>query len=306
MKVVLPTEANIILAAQAIRDGRLVGMPTETVYGLAANALDEKAVRATFAAKGRPADNPLIVHLASAEDVSSVASSIPEAAQTLMARFWPGPLTLVLPKRPEVPDVTTGGLDTVAVRVPAHPVARALIAAAERPISAPSANPFMGLSPTRAEHLDPALGEHLALVLDGGPCEIGLESTVVDASGEEVRLLRPGRISKAEIEAALGRPVAEGAGEKRRSPGMYPRHYAPKTAVRLMEALGVAPGIRLGGVAGEGQIALPSDPAGYGAGLYAAMHEMDARGLGEILIETPPEGPEWAAIWDRLRRAVTR
>lgn len=303
MKIVFPTPENIRLAAEALQTGQLIGMPTETVYGLAANALNADAVRATFAAKGRPADNPLIVHLASVEDVSSVALEVPDIARRLAAEFWPGPLTLVLPKRPEVPDVTTGGLDSVALRVPGHPVARELIRVAGVPVSAPSANPFMGLSPTRAADLDPAILEHVALVLDGGPCEVGLESTVVDVR-DGVRLLRPGHVSREMLENLLGETIEVGPGKERRSPGLYPRHYAPGTTVRLVVSLAGAPGVRFGGVAEKGQIALPDDPAGYGSGLYAALKDLDRRGLAEILIESPPTDDAWAAVWDRLKRMV--
>lgn len=265
-------------------------MPTETVYGLAANALDPAAVAKTFEAKGRPADNPLIVHLASPEKALGLTTHFSETALTLGKAFWPGPLTLVLPKLPRVPNITTGGLDTVAVRVPAHPVARALIQASGVPLSAPSANPFMGLSPTRAEHVSSSLVD---LVLDGGPCEVGLESTVIDVTGSTPRLLRPGGISKAQIEAMLGRSIEEGHSTERRSPGMYPRHYAPRTPIRLVSAL-----------EGRSGVALNEDPIAYGASLYATLHDLDSMGLQEILIERPPDSPEWEAVWDRLRRAT--
>lgn len=303
MRVLEPTNENIAYAASMIRDGGLVGMPTETVYGLAANALNPAAVERTFAAKGRPADNPLIVHIASPEQVLGLTTDFSEIARKLAHVFWPGPLTLVLPKLPIVPMVTTGGLDTVAIRVPAHPVARALIFESGAPVSAPSANRFMALSPTRADHISAELG--LEIVLDGGPCEVGLESTVVDVSGDKVRLLRPGRISHEELEAVLGLAIEVGPGAERRSPGMYPRHYAPRTPVRLVDSLGSSPGIRRGGEAGPGQIALPSDALGYAAGLYAALHELDAAGLGAILVESPPKSEAWQAVWDRLRRATS-
>jgi len=291
VRILPPTNENIALAAAIIRDGGLVGMPTETVYGLAANALNPAAVAKTFEAKGRPADNPLIVHLASPEKALGLTTHFSETALLLGKAFWPGPLTLVLPKLPRVPNITTGGLDTVAVRVPAHPVARALIQASGSPLSAPSANPFMGLSPTRAEHVSSSLVD---LVLDGGPCEVGLESTVVDVTGPKARLLRPGGISKAQIEAVLGMSIEEGHSTERRSPGMYPRHYAPRTPIRLVSTLDGRPGV-----------ALVADPAAYAAQLYAALHDLDTQGLEEILVERPPETPEWSAVWDRLNRAVS-
>jgi L-threonylcarbamoyladenylate synthase len=300
------TEENIQRAAEAIRAGKLIGMPTETVYGVAANALDKQAVLSTFAAKGRPADNPLIVHLASIDSVLDVAASFPSEARRLASQFWPGPLTLVLPKRTEVPLVTTGGLETVAVRVPAHPVARALIEAAGVPISAPSANMFMGLSPTRAEDVDPRLVASLEFVLDGGPCEVGVESTVVDVSRTEIRLLRPGGVSRASIETALGFALVDSFGGERRSPGMYPRHYAPRTPVRVVKALGPGDaGIVTGVAAAENQISLPADPVEYAAGLYTALHALDRIGASEILVQSPPETGEWEAVWNRLSRAAS-
>jgi L-threonylcarbamoyladenylate synthase len=305
LRILPPSPGNLAEAAEAIRNGELVGMPTETVYGVAADALNPDAVRRTFAAKGRPADNPLIVHLADVGEVERVARDFPPAARQLAAAFWPGPLTLVLAKRPEVPDVVTAGLDSVAVRVPAHPVAEALIRASGCPISAPSANPFMGLSPTRAEDVDPALAAHLALVLDGGPCDVGLESTVVDARTDVVRLLRPGRISREQLEAALGTPVHERDETLKRSPGLYARHYAPRTPVRLAETL--APneaGITFEAPANPNQIRLPREPVTYGAALYATLHDLDRRHLPEIVVAAPPADPTWEAVWDRLRKAT--
>ena len=296
MKIVSPTPENVALAAAALVHGELVGMPTETVYGLACDALNTSAVARVFEVKGRPADNPLIVHLSSADQVLTVAAAFPPEAQELALRYWPGPLSLVLPKLPSVPDSVTGGLDTVAVRVPAHPVARALISAARRPVAAPSANRFMGLSPTRASDIDLSVGDRLALVLDGGPCGIGLESTVVDCTSTPFRLLRPGVLS---IEGlAVGGP-------ERRSPGMHPRHYSPRAPLRLAHRLSASDaGVWLSEVCGDNQVRLPADPTGYAAGLYVALHELDRRGLAEIVVERPPDGPIWSAVWDRLVRAA--
>jgi L-threonylcarbamoyladenylate synthase len=298
-----PTAENIERAAEALRRGGLVGLPTETVYGVAADALNREAVRATYRAKGRPADNPLIVHLGSVDEVESVALWTP-AARTLAERFWPGPLTLVLSKRPNVPDEVTAGMDSVALRVPKHPVALALLAASGRPLSAPSANPFMGLSPTRAEDIDPTVASHLAMILDGGPCEVGLESTVLDAR-EGLVVLRPGLLTAEALEAVAGGPVAVRESRDGRAPGQYPRHYAPRTPLRLVDRL--APddtGITFADPQNDRQIRLPADPARYGAGLYAALHVLD-RFAGEgIAVEAPPTTAAWAAVWDRLRKAA--
>ena len=299
--ILAPTPANVERAARVLREGGLVGMPTETVYGLAALLWRRDALRETFRLKGRPADNPLIVHVAHLADLEGVVAAWPETAARLADRFWPGPLSLVLPKRPEVPEEATGGGDTVAVRVPAHPVALRLIDAVGGPLTAPSANPFMGLSPTRAAHV--AL-PGLDLVLDGGPCAVGIESTVVDLSGETPRLLRPGGVPRAQIEAALGAELA-GKGDVRRSPGMYPRHYAPRTPVRLVSAL--APedaGLTFDEPQNEDQIRLPFVPAAYAISIYAALHRLDALGVEAILVQSPPREPEWEAVWDRLDRAT--
>ena len=299
--IVPPTPENVAAAGEALRRGDLVGMPTETVYGLAASLWDAEALRRTFAAKGRPSDNPLIVHVAHLEQLDEVVAAWPDDARRLAERFWPGPLTLVLPKRPRVPSEATGGLDTVAVRVPAHPVALRLIDAAGTPLTAPSANPFMGLSPTRAEHVDV---RGLAMTLDGGPCAVGIESTVVDLSGSTPRLLRAGGVPRAQIEAALGGVLA-GKDGARRAPGDYPRHYAPRTPIRLADRLAEDDAGLTFEAAGDRQIRLPRDPAAYALSLYAALHRMDALGLSEIVVQAPPRGEAWEAVWDRLARATT-
>ena len=298
-----PSKEAIQRAADAIKHGHLVGMPTETVYGIAADALDPKAVQATFDLKGRPGDNPLIVHLASFEDVSFVASSVPEEVHLLSDCFWPGPLTLVLPKKPTVPDVVTAGLPTVAVRVPQHPVALALLKAAARPLSAPSANKFMGLSPTTAEDIDPEIAAGLALILEGGPCEVGIESTVLDLSGPSPVLLRPGAISREELESVLGVDIA--TGNERKAPGMYPRHYSPRTRVRLAESLTPAEaGLVFSDPFPGPQIQMSPDPRQYAASLYASLAELDRMGLQEIVIQRPPQTEEWEAVNDRLSKAT--
>lgn len=297
MAILLPDREGIARAAAVLQSGGLVVIPTETVYGLAANALDADAVRRIFAAKGRPSDNPLIVHVADEAGLRLVAKSLPEHAARLVKRFWPGPLTLVLPKTDAVPDETTGGLDTVAVRMPSHPVALELLRACGLPLAAPSANRFMRLSPTRADHVDPDLAE---FVLDGGPCQVGLESTVVDCTGPQIRILRPGAIHRADLAACLGQPLAGPVEGPRRSPGQYRKHYAPRTPVRIV--VGSEGRSEIG--FHDAEVVLPRDPAAYGSQLYAALHVLDARGLAEIRIQAPPETAEWEAVWDRLRRAT--
>ncbi len=299
VRIVQPTEAALSEAADAIRAGRLVGMPTETVYGLAADATNVQAVRAVFLAKGRPSQNPLIVHLAGIEEVDGVALEFPQPARALAEEHWPGPLTLVLRKRPSVPDEVTAGLPSVAVRVPAHPVARRLIEAAGCPLAAPSANSFMHLSPTRAEDIEPCIAERLALILDGGPCEVGIESTVVDCTGPELLVLRRGMLRIDAAHAATSEEFAH------ISPGQYPRHYAPTTPLLLVAKLQPhQPGLTLGPTQSEFQRQLSGEPRRYAAELYAALHDLDRANLETIYVETPPETEEWAAVRDRLMRAA--
>jgi len=303
VRLLKPTREAITAAARAIRAGKLVVVPTETVYGLAADALDADAVARIFAAKRRPPENPLIVHVSSVAHAKTLVLDWPEHAETLAQKFWPGPLTLVLPKAAQVPAITTGGLNTVAIRFPANDICTRLIDACARPLAAPSANKFMGLSPTRVEHLDEGLLNHVEYVLDGGPCVVGIESTVLDLTGSPM-LLRPGAITKQHLEAALGQPVRisspEGAGE-RRSPGMYARHYAPRTQVHIVEK----PTSRVALVfdhATADQIRMPDDATSYGAWLYAALHLLDQLGASKIEIEAPPHGHDWDAVWDRLHK----
>lgn len=309
-------------AADVIRAGGLVGFPTETVYGLGANALDARAVARVFEAKGRPSTNPVIVHVFDAPDVLNVASNWPETAQGLAARFWPGPLTLVVPRSDRVPDIVTAGGPTVAVRCPNHPIARALIRAAGVPIAAPSANRSTELSPTRAEHVLKGLNGRIDLLLEGGPCSGGIESTVVDVTGETPRVLRPGLITVPMLEEVCGR-VATGAGGEgvSRSPGQMAKHYSPRTPVVLAENAE-----RAERLLGEGQSAglrvvvlgfdLPLgpeptywtmlyEPERYAADLYAVLHEIDRAGWDRVVIELPPDTPEWAGVRDRLTRAAS-
>ncbi|MDX2066656.1 MAG: L-threonylcarbamoyladenylate synthase [Fimbriimonadaceae bacterium] len=301
MSRIVPADtAHIAEAAEALRDGQLVVMPTETVYGLAADATSELALKRVFAAKGRPATHPLIAHIADYDMLAALTDDWTPIADALAARFWPGPLTIVVPKRATVSPILTGGHDTVAVRMPSHPVALRLIAAVGRPLAAPSANPFMALTPTRAEHVDTTLLAQTWGVLDGGPCEHGIESTVVTVSDAgTIAVLRPGAVSRADLAEIA--PVAEGIGETA-SPGQHPRHYAPAVPVRLVEML--SPGaVGLGfGIATIDQIPMPTDPKAFAACLYSFVHEIAECQPPEIEIETPPRTSGWEAVWDRLTR----
>jgi L-threonylcarbamoyladenylate synthase len=287
-----PTE--ISQAAALLRGGRLVAFPTETVYGLGANALDEAAVRRIFDAKGRPETSPLIVHVTGIEMARQLAGEWSAQAELLANRFWPGPLTIVVPKKPLVPDLVTAGLPSVGLRMPAHPVALALLEASQIPIAAPSANRFTELSPTRAEHIPKGMAD---MILDGGPCTVGIESTVISLAGPTPRILRPGMISKTQIEQVIG-PVELGGGAE--SPGQHPRHYSPRTPICLNNAPREGRGYRLD------LTSMPSDAAAYAERLYRVLHELDKQGYDWISIELPPDTPDWAGIRDRLTRAATR
>jgi L-threonylcarbamoyladenylate synthase len=308
------TASKIDHAAELIRAGKLVAFPTETVYGLGANALDAAAVARIFEVKGRPSTSPIIVHISDFEMVKQVASAWPDGAKKLADKFWPGALTLVLPKTAAVPDIVTAGLATVGVRMPAHPVALALIRAARVPIAAPSANRFTRLSPTTADHVREGLGNRVAYVLDGGPCLVGIESTVLSLAHEKPLLLRPGGVSREQIESVIGviGSTGETPEEAHPSPGMHPRHYSPQTRLLLVEN-GAVPqqgrGVYLQvsrppvGPAGE-VIAMPTTVAEYAARLYGVLHELDDSGFDWIAVEIPGRGVEWEAVLDRLRRAA--
>lgn len=298
---------NISLAEAAalIRDGKLVAFPTETVYGLGANALDASAVQKIFAAKQRPTTSPLIVHVASVEMAREIVAEWPALADELARKYWPGPLTLVLPKSSAIPDVVTAGLPTVGIRIPNHPVALQLIEAAGVPIAAPSANRFMGLSPTTAEHVREAFGDQIP-VLDGGPSQVGIESTVVSIVDGKLTLLRPGMISLGEIESATS--VHEN--DAHPAPGMHARHYSPSTRLLLVKSVADLPD-RLGAFLWRKKpgltarcIRMPFKAAAYAHRLYGALHEVDHEGWPWIAVEEPPDKPEWSAIRDRLTRAA--
>ncbi len=314
-----PDPVTLERAAALIRAGRLVAFPTETVYGLGANARDPVAVRRIFEAKGRPASNPLIVHVADPAQLVEVVADWPTTAERLAARFWPGPLTLVLPKAAEVPGEVTAGGPTVAVRCPAHPVARGLIRAAGVPVAAPSANRSTELSPTRAEHVLKGLAGRIDLVLDGGLCPGGIESTVVDVTGPVVRVLRPGLVTAPMLEEVVGPLVgacprpAEGVA---RSPGLMARHYRPRTPLLLVGEGDVGEG-DVGAGDPESQLArlrqagrraellrLPDDPERAAAELYDTLHWLDEQRYDVLLVALPPDTPAWAAVRDRLTRAA--
>ncbi len=318
-----PGPAAIAQAARLIRDGELVAFPTETVYGLGADALNPQAVARIFRAKGRPADNPIIVHIPSAQDLASLTPQVPALAGVLAARFWPGPLTLVVRRAPQVPYITTGGLETVAVRVPAHPVALALLRAAQRPIAAPSANRSGRPSPTCAEHVLEDLRGRVRLVLDAGPCAVGVESTVLDVTQDPPVLLRPGGVTAEALEAVVGQVGAPRESDRAagRSPGARYRHYAPRAALLLAPPGEVEPlAVRL---LDEGRMVgimarrplqlrhprarvriISGDLAQYARELFAALRELDAQGRQVIVAESVAEQGLGLAIMDRLRRAA--
>lgn len=312
-------------AVRLLRAGELVAVPTETVYGLAADARNPEAVRRIFAAKGRPADHPLIVHLPDATHLAAVAQApVPPLAVRLAARFWPGPLTLVLRRSAAVPDAVTAGLETVAVRVPAHPVTLALLRAFGGWLAAPSANRFGEVSPTTAAHVRADLGDRVALVLDGGPCDVGIESTILDLSGGEPVILRPGGVSAEALAEILGFVPQVGASEGVRAPGTLPAHYQPRARVELLGAAQLAAraaqvaagGEPLAIVLGQGGARGPwpagaarfelGDDASFARGLYATLREVDARGLAVVLVEEPAGAGLAVALRDRLARAAHR
>lgn len=299
----------------------MVAFPTETVYGLGADASNPSAVRKIYEAKGRPADHPVIVHVADAVQVANWARQIPETAQKLAKKFWPGPLTIILQRAGKVNDIVTGGQDTVALRVPSHPVAQQLLRRFGGGIAAPSANRFGRVSATTAEHVRQEFGSAVECVLDGGEADVGIESTIVDLSGAAPRLLRPGWISARAVEEALGRNLAMPEAAAPRAPGTLATHYAPQTPLMLVEddlAVELAASLIRQGkriallalsdkrplVEGLTWLAASTGVAAYAHELYANLRTLDAAGCDAILVERPPQGPEWAAVNDRLARAA--
>ena len=319
--IVAATGDAIAQAVAHLRDGRLVAFPTETVYGLGADAADAVAVRRIFAAKGRPADHPVIVHLASAEAMPDWARAIPGPARALAAAFWPGPLTLIVPRAAHVHDIVTGGQDSVGLRVPSHPVARALLDAFGGGIAAPSANRFGHVSPTTAAHVAADLGDKPALVLDGGACDVGIESTIVAFRGDVALMLRPGAIGVADLTRVLGRAPLAADRDAPRASGTLAAHYAPKTPASLLP-VDVLRAELTQLIARDEVVAVlartldpPDDfdgawikgarePAGYARDLYAHLRALDAAEADTLLIEDVPSDAAWLAIRDRLTRAT--
>jgi L-threonylcarbamoyladenylate synthase len=327
--VLPPTEENLRLASRELAAGNLVSFPTETVYGLGANAFDPPALARIFEAKRRPFFDPLIIHVAERSALDALCDRRDGRAERLMDRFWPGPLTLVLPKTDKVPDLATSGLPTVAVRMPAHPVALALLRQTGFPLAAPSANPFGRLSPTSAGHVQAQFSEGISLILDGGPCGVGVESTILSLAGETPVLLRAGGIPREELEALIGPIAAAGPDPaKPLAPGQLPGHYAPRTRLKLLPAA-----LDAGGPLPQG-LGIPDGPRGPGrigwlgyrsspafpfaaseilspggdlreaaANLFASLHRLDREKLDLILAEPLPEEGLGAAIMDRLRKA---
>lgn len=316
-----PSPEAIAEAAALIRSGELVAFPTETVYGLGADALSVSAIEKVYAAKGRPQKNPLIAHVASVEQAKTLTDTWPQVADTLAKKFWPGPLTLVLRKKDGVPDALTGGGDTVAIRLPAHPVARDLILKAGVPIAAPSANRSGSLSPSEAAHVLGDLNGRIPMILDGGPVTGGIESTVIDVSGTHPALLRPGLLSLEEIEKVIGpveRPILSGdSAHALKSPGLLTRHYAPRTPLVHGTLVDVEKllheGKRIGFIHYSNtkfdhktyvERVLPAEPTAYAHDLYRALHELDSEKLDVIVAELPPEKDAWLGVRDRLERAA--
>jgi L-threonylcarbamoyladenylate synthase len=312
---------DLLEAARLLRAGGLVALPTETVYGLAADARNPEAVRGIFAAKGRPTNHPLIVHLPAARQLTEWARDVPDTAWRLAEAFWPGPLTLLLHKAPQVSDVVTGGLDTIGLRMPAHPVMQQVLAAFGGAVAAPSANPYQRLSPTTAAQVLAGLEGRIDAVVDGGACTVGLESTIVDLTGEVPRIVRAGPVTRAALEAALGVPVEFPERHDVAVSGNQAVHYRPHTP--LFTADGATLRTRLDALPPDARIALvhldptlptpagvlhaermPADKAGYARVLYGTLHALDALGADQIWLETPPAGEDWRDVHDRLARAA--
>ncbi len=309
-------------AAELLRAGELVAFPTETVYGLGADASNPRAVARIFAAKGRPADHPLIVHLPDAAHLPRWAVDIPETAHKLAAAFWPGPLTLILKRHPSVSDAITGGQDTVGLRVPNHPLALQLLCEFDGGVAAPSANRFGHVSPTTAAHVREELGSAVALILDGGPCAVGIESTILDLSGTQARILRPGMLDADAIAGILGAPpIVGGSQDAPRVSGSLEAHYAPRTPLRLATTDKLGELVRIALQAGKSVAVLSTaappltheclnwcraatDATQFAHDLYARLREFDASGCDLILVATPPDDLRWSAVADRLKRAA--
>jgi L-threonylcarbamoyladenylate synthase len=323
VRVVRASQAEIETAVQALRDGELVAFPTETVYGLGANAQNPVALQKIFAAKGRPTTHPVIVHLDSVRYLPRWAREVPLAAAQLAEKFWPGPLTMVLPRASNVHDLVTGGQDTVAIRIPAHPMALQLLTAFGGGIAAPSANRYGRLSPTRAEHVRDELGDAVRVILDGGESKIGLESTIISCDAAGVHLLRPGAVTAAQIRAVVGDLVVGAVADSPRVPGSAPSHYAPETPMTIVPEGEID--AQAAALSKEGQriavlaqrlplkshpyvtwINAGKRPAQYAHDLYANLRTLDKAGCEQILVQDVPQDERWEAVRDRLTRAATR
>jgi L-threonylcarbamoyladenylate synthase len=322
VRVVRATQVEIDAAVQALRDGDLVAFPTETVYGLGANASNPAAVQKIFEAKGRPTSHPVIVHLDSPRYLHRWVQEVPASAQLLAERFWPGPLTIVMRRGANVHDIVTGGQDTVAIRVPSHPMAQQLLTAFGGGLAAPSANRYGRLSPTRPEHVRDELGDAVRMILDGGECQIGLESTIVSCEGDTVRLLRPGAVTASQLRSVFGDLILGAGLESPRVPGSSPAHYAPSTPLTIVPSGEVdahadalsAGGRRIAVLAQRLPLRAHSyvtwvnagrRPEQYGQDLYANLRKLDTAGCQQILVQEVPSGEGWDAIRDRLMRAAS-
>lgn len=312
-------DADVAEAVRLLRAGRLVAVPTETVYGLAADAMNPDAVRGIFAAKGRPANHPLIVHIGDATRIDDWARDVPEAARRLAAAFWPGPLTLLLHRADHVPDTATGGRPSIGLRMPDHPVLLRVLHALGGGLAAPSANPYQRLSPTTADQVLAGLGGRIDAVLDGGPCSVGLESTIVDLTGDAPRIVRAGPITRRQLEDALGVAVAFPEAHDAAVPGNVAVHYRPHAPLHVLDTDTLR--TRLSALPADARIALlaqtsdlpaagvalrldlPADKAGYARRLYDALHTADAAGVDAIWLERPPADEDWRDVHDRLDRA---
>ncbi len=329
-QIEIADDASVARAVVRLRAGELIGLPTETVYGLAADAANPDAVAKIFAAKGRPADHPLIVHVASADAAKAWAAAWPAVADKLAAAFWPGPMTLIVKRAPHVLDAVTGGQDTVGLRVPSHPVAQAVLrefagdGGAPAGVAAPSANQFGQVSPTTAQHVAEEFPDQSLLVLDGGASEVGIESTIIDVSGAAPRVLRPGRVRAGDIERVLGQPLAEAPGDAPRVSGALASHYAPRTQTLMLATPRLRMQLRAFRNAKAAQpmrcvithsfdpepmerlriVRLAADAETWEYELYALLRQLDQERYGTLIVETPPETPEWDAVNDRLRRAT--